>query len=372
MREYAKRGHRVFFVEAALTWMKLLKGRSYWTQILLIFKGARVVEDGVIAVMMPPFFPGGEWISTITELNWLLIRLWLKLTIYRQFKIDSPRLFLFAPTSYLLVGKLGETVSIYYCNDPFAALFRFASARKTLDRMENELTRRVDVVFAVSDKLVEDRKAFNPRTFLVPHAVDSELYAMALDPNTVVPADIAACPKPVFGHVGVLNIRIDVPFVKAIAEKMPESSFVFIGPIIEVENDYRKQLLSLDELPNVFFLGDKREEELPRYLKGIDVCMVPYIQAPMMKYIRANAKFYQFVAAGRPVVSTVDVLGFEDEIVISAHDPESFVQSLKRAINFHSPAHIQKRLALAGQNTHSARVDMINNILSTLPERKTK
>ena len=114
MREYVKRGHRVLFVEAPLTWVKLLKGLQYWKQATLLFRGVRQTADGVLVTMVPPFFPGGEWFESICRLNWWMARAWLRLIVLPSLRFKSPRLFLFAPHAGSLVGRFGESLSIYF------------------------------------------------------------------------------------------------------------------------------------------------------------------------------------------------------------------------------------------------------------------
>ncbi len=365
MREYAKRGHRVIFVEVWLTWIKLLRGPMYWKAAANVFREPRLTEEGIYVAAMPPLLPGGEWVKFINDVNWSIIQWWLQRFVLRKIPLNSPRLFLFAHTAARLVGKFNESVSIYFCNDPFKQIFEFKSAHENLGRLEDELTARVDVVFAVSEKLVEERKKFNPNTFLIPHAADIELFQKAMDGSLAIPADLAACPKPVFGHIGVLNNRIDVDLLRELSRLMPQASFVLIGPVIEVMPQFRQQLDSLKSCGNIFFLGNKEEETLPSYLAGIDVCIVPYVWNDFTKYIKANAKFYQAVASGRPVVSTIGPADFDEEIVITAKTSTQFVDALRKALGMKSEKYLQKRRAVSALHTYSARVDEIEKVIGS-------
>ncbi len=366
MREYAKRGHRVIFVEVWLTWIKLLRGPVYWKAAANVFRRPRLTEEGIYVAAMPPLLPGGEWIKFINDLNWSIVQWWLQRFVLKKIPLQNPRLFLFAHTAARLVGKFNESISIYFCNDPFKQIFEFKSAHANLGRMEDELTERVDLVFAVSEKLVEERKRHNPNTFLIPHAADIELFQKAMEGSLAIPADLAACPKPVFGHIGVLNNRIDVELLRELSRLMPEASFVLIGPVIEVMPQFRQQLDSLKLCGNIYFLGNKEESALPSYLAGIDVCIVPYLWNDFTKYIKANAKFYQAVAAGRPVVSTIGPADFDEEIVITAKTPTQFVDALHRALGMKSAKYLQKRRAVSALHTYSARVDEIERVIGNL------
>ncbi len=372
MREYAKRGHRVLFVEAALTWIKLLKGFYYWKQAAHLFSGVRQSPDGVILAMAPPFFPGGEWVEWISKLNWWMVRAWLKLFVLPPLDFTSPRLFLFAPHAGPLIGAFRESVSIYFCNDPFAELFEYRSARPNLQRMEDALTSKADVVFTVSEKLLEERQRHNVNSHLIPLAADIDLFLKAMDETTPVPTDLQGLPHPIIGHVGVINTRLDVEFVRKLALLLPEASFVFVGPIIEVGAQMRSDLLGLQKCGNVFFLGNKTEEQLPSYFKGIDVCIVPYLRDDVTKYIKANSKFYQAVASGCPVVSTIGPLGLDEDIVRPADTPQQFAEAIRKALVPPTREQRRKRLEFPRQNSWKERVDRIEGILNSMPQKNSQ
>lgn len=366
MREYVKRGHRVLFVEAALTWVKLLKGIRFWKQAMLLFRGTRQTPDGVMVAMVPPFVPGGEWYEWICRLNWWMVKAWLKLFILPSLNMKSPRLFLFAPHAGSLVGGFQESTSIYFCNDPFAELFEFPSARPNLQRMEDSLTRNADVVFTVSERLTEERQRHNANTHLIPLAANVELFSKALDESTPIPPELQPLSHPMIGHMGVINTRIDIELVRQVATLLPEASFVFIGPILELGRQMHEDLLGLQTCGNVRFLGNKPEELLPSYCKAIDVFIVPYLRDDVTKYIKANAKFFQYVASGRPVVSTIGPLDLEEEIVRTAVSPEEFVRAIRAALTQRTPQAQAKRLAFARNNSWAERVDRIEQILGSM------
>ena len=134
----------------------------------------------------------------------------------------------------------------------------------------------------------------------------------------------------------------------------------------------RDALLGLQQCGNVFFLGEKPEEQLPSYYKGIDVCIVPYLRDDVTKYIKANSKFYQYVASGRPVVSTIGPRDLDDDIVLSADTPQEFVAAIRKALTRRTPECKAKRLAFARQNSWAERVDRIERILAETSRESSK
>lgn len=364
MREYARRGHKVLFVEAALSWVKLLRGFRFWKQAILVFRGVRTTEDGVHVVMMPPLIPGGEWVWFISKANWLLVGFWLNRFVIPKLGLSSPRLFVFSPQAGFLVGTFGESVSVYFCNDPFTQMFAYASARPNIRRMEDELTKKVDIVFTVSEKLLEERKKINMNSHLIPLAANIDIFSRALEDSCQTPQDIQTISHPVISYVGVINNRVDVDLVREVAVHMKDCSFVFVGPVLEMSSAERAGIDMLKEIPNIHFLGDKSEEMLPGYLKSSDVCMIPYVRSTVTQYIKANAKFFQYVAAGKPVVSTIGPHDFDKEIVLNAVSSAEFSRAVRRALTLTTRKHQQSRLRLARRNSWAVRVNLIERLLA--------
>jgi len=359
MREYAKRGNEVVFVEAYITWIKLLRGKTYWKYFFNIFRKPRLNDEGIYLAAVPPFVPGGEWIKIINSFNWLLIAYWIKLFVLPALKFDKPILFTFSPLSEKVIKKFGEIISIYFCNDPFKQIFKFQSAHKNIERLENALTGKADIVFGVSEKLVEERIVYNKNSYLIPLAVNDGLFSRAYHSETFPAAEMEGLGKPIIGHIGVLNNRIDIDLMFLLSETYKDFSFVFIGPVIEVDGDYKLRLDKLKKQKNIFFLGNKKESELPSFIKPVDVCIIPYVKDDVTKYIKANSKFFQYVSSGKPVVSTIGPVDFGDDLCIHAESYDEFVNALNRALEMNGPEHLNKRNEFIKQHTWSARVDEI-------------
>ena len=361
MREYAKRGDKVVFVEAYLTWVKLLKGKTYWKYFFNIFKEPRLNEDGVYLAAVPPFIPGGEWIRTINSLNWLLTAFWVKHFVMKSLNFQSPILFTFSPLSEKVVKKFNETLTIYFCNDPFKQIFKYKSAHNNIEQIENDLTKKADMVFGVSEKLVEERSVYNKHSYLIPLAVNDELFGRTMLSETMPALELEKLNKPIIGHIGVLNNRIDIELMLLLSDTFKEYSFVFIGPVMEVDGVYKSRLDKLRSKSNIFFLGNKKEEDLPSYMKPVDVCIIPYVKDDVTKYIKANSKFFQYVSSGKPVVSTIGPIDFGDELCIHAESYDEFVSAIKKALEMNKPENLQKRKEFIKQHTWSARVNEIEN-----------
>jgi glycosyltransferase involved in cell wall biosynthesis len=234
---------------------------------------------------------------------------------------------------------------------------------RLLKRLDHELTRRADVVFATSRSQCDRRRSVNPRTYLVPNGVDFDSFNRALTEELPVPEDIAGMPRPIFGFVGWLTHHIDVALLRRIAEAYPHCSLVLVGP------DELRACPDLDALrsrSNVVFLGRKDHSTVPAYLRVFDVALMPY---SLTGHVLSAypAKLHEYLAAGRAIVATdLPELRPYENVVWLATSHDDFVQMIGQALADCSMEAINARLAVARDNTWDQRVADIGSILSPL------
>lgn len=151
-----------------------------------------------------------------------------------------------------------------------------------------------------------------------PSGVDLDHFARALEPDLVLPEDLALLPRPVFGYFGAVDERIDFELLAALGTARPDGSVVVVGPLLSQP--------AAEMPPNVHFLGGRPYEELPRYLAGFDVCLLPFRNTPLVAHV-SPTKTPEYLAGGRPVVSTPipDVVSDYGEVVRVAQSREEFI-----------------------------------------------
>ncbi|HEV3166321.1 MAG TPA: glycosyltransferase [Isosphaeraceae bacterium] len=227
----------------------------------------------------------------------ILNRLILKLTlgrIRRQLNMRDFQLWTFLPNAAEYVGKLGESLVVYYCVDEWSK-FTYLHGKKAAEA-ERRLLESADIVFATAQTLVDDRLPLNRETHLARHGVDHALFARAMDDRTEVPADIAALPRPVLGFYGTIQDWIDFDLLCFLARRHPEWSIVMLGSaFVDVSR--------LRQLPNIHLLGRKEHAQLPNYCKGFDVGIIPYVVNERIRHVNP-IKLREYLSAGLPVVST--------------------------------------------------------------------
>lgn len=225
----------------------------------------------------------------------------------------------FAPSSADVVGVLGERLIVYQCVDEFSEFT--GTDKAAITNMEQQLLTKADVVIASSQPLYERKRRHNPRTFLVTHGADVEHFRHACDPDTVVPAELAALPRPVIGFFGLIADWVDLDLLRFLALSRPQWSFALLGQV-------QTELGPLGSLPNVHLLGRKEYRLLPDYCKGFDVAVLPFALNDLT-HAANPLKLREYLAAGLPVVATaIPEVERLDGLVAIGRTPAEFLAQI--------------------------------------------
>ena len=207
---------------------------------------------------------------------------------------------------------------VYDCMDELAN-FRFAPPE--LLPLERELLAAADIVFTGGSSLFEAKKDRHSNVHCFPSSVDRAHFAKARAKQPE-PADQAGIPAPRLGFYGVIDERFDIDLLEQAADLRPDWQFVMVGPIVKISPD------DVPKRPNIHYLGSKTYAELPAYLSGWDVALMPFAMNESTQFI-SPTKTPEYLAGGRPVVSTPvrDVVRHYGKLqgVRIAADAEAFV-----------------------------------------------
>jgi hypothetical protein len=233
--------------------------------------------------------------------------------------------------------------------------------------MEQDLLGKVDIVFTVSDKLTQEKSQFHSSVHTIHHGVDIRLFQDSLKPVSAARLSDMPARGPIIGYSGVIRYMLDLEMIRFLADKQPGWNFVLVGPVTESRADFYSQIDELKKRPNVHFLGSKRPEELPNYIGAFDVCLLPYVLGEVSSYYAAPLKFYEYLAAGKPVVSTVGPRQYDREVVINCSTKEEALAAIQEALSKDSHDLVTKRKNIAGENSWERRVRQIDEVLSRMP-----
>jgi UDP-galactopyranose mutase len=214
---------------------------------------------------------------------------------------------------------------VFDCMDELSA---FAGAPPALVALEQELLERAAVVFTGGQSLFEAKREKHSHVHAFPSSVDVAHFARARQPHDE-PHDHAAIPHPRLGFFGVVDERMDLNLVAGIARQRPAWHQIIIGPCVKIDP------ITLPQGPNIHYLGMKHYDDLPRYLAGWDVAMLPFARNASTRFI-SPTKTPEYLAAGRPVVSTSirDVVRPYGDLGLAyiADTPADFVAAVEAAL----------------------------------------
>ena len=206
----------------------------------------------------------------------------------------TPRVFWYYTPLALAFSSDLECDLCVYDNMDELSLFRGAS--QALITMEDALFARADLVFTGGMSLYEAKRNRHRNLHAFPSSIDFSHFSKARK-GRADPGDQAPIPSPRFGFFGVIDERMDLDLVAAVADRRPELSVVMIGPVAKIDP------ASLPRRANIHWLGGRSYDELPLYLSGWDVGFMPFALNEATRFI-SPTKTPEFLAAGVPVVST--------------------------------------------------------------------
>ena len=301
------REHPVFFIEEPVA----TDAAEPWLESHAVDGGIRIVVP-----RMPGSFTRPEADSTQRAL--------LDQLLATQ-GIRRPLLYYFTPLALKFSGHIGASLIVYDCMDELSA---FAGAPPETIELERALLARADLVFTGGVSLFEAKRHLHPNVHAFPSSVDVAHFARARVLRSD-PEDQAPLPRPRLGFYGVIDERLDLELIDAVAALRPEWHLVMVGPVVKIDPAV------LPRRPNIHWLGPKLYEELPLYLAGWDVALLPFARNESTRFI-SPTKTPEYLAAGRPVVSTpiTDVVRSYGEAGLAriAATPEDFVAQCEAAL----------------------------------------
>jgi glycosyltransferase involved in cell wall biosynthesis len=290
--------------------------------------GIRRTDEGLWVYSPPPIgLPGvtrWPWSSRIN--GWILGKLLNRAMV--KLGLRDPLLWTFRFDADAVIKRRQWRLSIYDCLDQDEALARSEKQRRMVRELDSALCRDVDVVFGITEYLVNARRVLNPHSYEVNGAADLEFFGQALQENIRVPDDLARLGGPVVGYMGGVDpFRMDVSLLTYLARERPQWNIVLVG---YVWFGFNAEVFR--PFPNIHVLGPKPYADFPRYLKGMDVCIMPF---PLNDLTRNgdSLKCYEYLAAGKPVVSTPVPSALRlPQVVRIADTPTAFLSAIEASL----------------------------------------
>jgi glycosyltransferase involved in cell wall biosynthesis len=213
--------------------------------------------------------------------------------LFREKKIQEHVAWFYTPMALEYSKGLRPKAVVYDCMDELS-LFR--NAPPALIENETKLMALSDLVFTGGISLFEAKRKLHPSVYPFPSSVDCEHFAQARALDDIAEGQ-KHIPRPRLGYAGVIDERIDLDLIGEIARRRPDWQIIMIGPVVKID------AATLPNDPNIHWLGMKSYSDLPVYLAGWDVALMPFAINESTRFI-SPTKTPEYLAAGLPVVST--------------------------------------------------------------------
>jgi UDP-galactopyranose mutase len=232
----------------------------------------------------------------------------------------------YTPTARNFTRNLQPRAIVYDCMDELSA---FRGAPPGLTVSESELFGVADLVFTGGQSLYQSKQSRHHSVHLFPSSIDVSHFGKARKAQSD-PPDQAAITHPRIGYCGVIDERMDLDLLGTVAALRPDWQFVMVGPVVKISDE------DLPKRDNIHYLGSKKYHELPSYMAGWDVGMLPFARNESTRFI-SPTKTPEYLAAGLPVVSTpiTDVVRpyGHSGLVEIADAPDSFVEAINKLLS---------------------------------------
>lgn len=364
----AARGWRILYVESVgFRSPKVGSGRDWARLWRRLWRGAQSLVLGAprraenVWVLSPLMVPAGHHLPFVRALNQALLRFSVtRFAKSRRFK--TPVIWTYHPYMLDAIQTLPRGPLVYHCVDDIAEIpgvdvEAFRSAQQAL-------LGRCEAVFTTAMSLKEVCLPFNRNTHCFGNVVDAAHFGGAsfggapsggAPAEAPLPAELAAIPEPRLVYHGVLSdFKVDFPLLLQTAQARPHWQWIIIGE--EREGQRSELLAQLARLPNVHLLGYRPYQVLPQYLRGMQVGVLPTL---LNDYTRSMfpMKFYEYLAAGLPVVSTPLDFAKEPRAGLEVGgDLDGFIAAIEKQLARGKLSADEARAAV-GENTWEARLD---------------
>jgi hypothetical protein len=258
----------------------------------------------------------------------------------------------YLPYSYLLYDYMDELSLLDLPQDE-------------LERDHQYILNQADLVTVSADRLMAQLPVhILPKTLLVNNAVSREFFD-AVNVHDLVSGSLTSTGKrPILGYYGAIAEWVDFDLIEYLAEELPDTRIVLIGPIAEVVS--KRVSETLWRHSNIVVLPTCKQLELIPYIKRFDVCLIPFVKNAVTDAV-SPVKLFEYFSAGKQVVTTNLVECAKYSLVNIAKDHRQFVDFVRNILLCDSMKLDEAARQFASENTWDHRVQ---HIISSMMQLK--
>ena len=285
--------------------------------------------------------------------------------LFAEQKINDFVLWFYTPMAMSFAAHLEPKAVVYDCMDELSG-FKFAPP--ALLENESKLFEKADLVFTGGQSLYEAKKDKHKSVYAFPSSIDVAHFKQARD-ITDEPEEQKQIAHPRLGYCGVIDERLNINLLAEVADFRPDWQFVMIGPVVKISDE------DLPRRANIHYLGGRNYQELPSYLAGWDVALMPFALNESTRFI-SPTKTPEYLAAGKPVISTPiqDVVRPYGEMnfVFIASTAEEFVAACDKALEENQTEKLARVDEFLAQNSWDKTWSKMANLIDDIVKKGTK
>jgi glycosyltransferase involved in cell wall biosynthesis len=352
LKRYAKR-NKVLFVNSISMGLPSMANPDFFLKIRRKLRSYTrwlcKVPEG-LWVMTPVNLPLygskiGRWLNRIL----LVAQLRLAMLLLRM---SRPILWVAIPTAAEMTGRLGEKLVLYQVSDKYDANEDSALSKQVIRRYDQQLKDAADVVLYSGRKLFHE--ATEPHRFFLEQAVDFEHFS---NPQVPFSAELDGIPHPILGYFGAMDYVMDTDLMAEVSRLRPDWHWVLLG---------LKSNLVRISAPNIHFLGSKSYEDLPRYVRQFDVCVLPWRENNVFTSYGSAIKVREYLATGKPVVMAPLYEYLQTPGLRFYRGPDEFIAQIEAALQEDSRSLAAQRQAIVRDGTWDQRASQLAALLNSL------
>jgi glycosyltransferase involved in cell wall biosynthesis len=338
-RELGALGYRVFYVS---TVPLLVLGRTDYSIQGTPEPGVVLVQLSSGSIRVPDFYSD--------ELTPDEVAGFLKScdALRQDFGIEKSTLLVQQPFWWPLVENMRQGRIVYDCLDHHVGFH--AEPNASLIDIERKLIDAADAVVATSATLADTIQRTR-ECHLIRNACEFTRFSQV--------GRVKTSSRPIIGYVGAVSEWFDGQLLFDVAKARPEWQFDIYGAIVGAD------VAACRVLPNVNFFGEISYESVPGVVAHFDICIIPF-KLNSLTFATNPVKIYEYLASGRPVVSTAlpELANMENVDVLCAVFAIDFVSKIELMLEIADiPDRIKCRRDFACQNDWSSRVSELVGVL---------
>lgn len=137
-----------------------------------------------------------------------------------------------------------------------------------------------------------------------------------------------------FLYVGAWEVEWNLLFESA--KTLPDFNFIIVCPNYPEESIVQ----NIKNYSNLFYVPGIKPEEVPAWITNCSVVIVPYVtDFYKNRPLGITAKYYQAMAAGKPIVAYCDTPKLKDEGIPVTYTYKDFIEECRKSIEIKSKAY---------------------------------